>query len=97
MLGDVTSLGAVALLVALGAANAVVSLALLRWRDADETDADRPAAEAEPEAVTDDASVRCPRCGEANEPDYAFCRACVSRLPGDNGVPGGTVPTADRV
>ncbi|MEF8812464.1 MAG: zinc ribbon domain-containing protein [Halovenus sp.] len=30
--------------------------------------------------VTDD-GVACPNCGEINEPDYKYCRQCVSELP----------------
>lgn len=94
MLEDATNLGVLALLIALGAVNAALSVALLRWRDARE-----PTGQSGPNATaaTDDETVRCPTCGEANEPHYAFCRACVSRLPGDTGVPGGPAPTPDRV
>jgi len=30
--------------------------------------------------VSDD-GVACPSCGEINEPDYEYCRQCVSELP----------------
>lgn len=27
-------------------------------------------------------TVACPNCGAENEPEYRYCRACVSELPG---------------
>jgi hypothetical protein len=30
----------------------------------------------------DASTVACPNCGAENEPEYRYCRACVSELPG---------------
>lgn len=34
-----------------------------------------------PQQYFTDDGVTCPSCGETNEPDYRFCRQCVSELP----------------
>lgn len=46
--------------------------------------------------VTDD-GVACPNCGEVNEPDYRYCRQCVSELPsGVSFLPESTGPQGRR-
>ena len=37
------------------------------------------AAEERPERL-EDGRLRCPNCETVNEPDYRFCRECVSKL-----------------
>ncbi|PSP58772.1 hypothetical protein BRC72_03635 [Halobacteriales archaeon QH_7_66_36] len=73
MLGDVANLGTIALLVALAAVNAALSVAVLRWHsDGDERDAN-VAVDAGPDVATDAATVRCAKCGTLNERVYTFC------------------------
>lgn len=36
-------------------------------------------------AATDDSGVTCLHWGTENEPEYRFCRSCVSELPGTGG------------
>jgi len=97
MLGDVANLGTIALLVALAAVNAALSVAVLRWHDdGDERDAN-VAVDAGPDAdvATDATTVRCAECGTLNERIYTFCRTCVARLPGGAGATGASAPTPE--
>jgi hypothetical protein len=98
MFGDVANLGTVALLVALAAVNAALSVALVRWRDGiDGERGERAAVDADADTNNADAAtVQCAECGTLNERVYTFCRACVARLPGGAGVAGASAPAPDR-
>lgn len=47
-------------------------------QEAMSVDAFAPAETGRDEHV--ETGVRCPHCGEANEPDFTFCARCVQRL-----------------
>lgn len=47
-------------------------------------DAEGPSHENDRSAAAE-SEVECRHCGTENEPDYRFCRECVSELPGARG------------
>ncbi|MFB6103436.1 MAG: hypothetical protein ABEJ73_12850 [Haloplanus sp.] len=68
-------------LVALVANAALLAYAWLR-RSRDTDTVRRVGTRERPADTPAPATIRCPNCGSANDPDYRFCRECVAELPG---------------
>lgn len=57
----------------------------------------RAAEESSDEAAADDTTgLTCPDCGADNEPEFRFCRECVTELPGNGPAGAGGGAAAGR-
>ena len=63
----------------------VANPALKYWTDSEGSDSEYNRSvrsfDTESSDETDSSTVTCPRCGTENDPDFTYCRNCITKLP----------------